>query len=430
MNIYTNISDIQEEYIPKEEKQYYIYVLENTPQQFIKVGITRDPKQRFTSLSGSNGGGNHLVKFAISPKTYLYVIEKTVLTHFGYDRIEDTEWINNTTFQEAVSYIDSLFYNDHYHFTNLARKHYEFSIKREKKMHFKTTYADLFTAPEESYLVHCISSDFALGAGIAKEFAKRGVRDVLREIYRPKWNNEGYCLFTDIIGFDGAYNLVTKEHYYDKPTYDTLKQALLSLKEQLPNHHITLSMPKIGCGLDKLEWEKVKEILFEIFYDADVSFVVYSQDEKDKVLPKPETFALLIAGSRSFDDYSILTKMVNKALAQHKEDNVIIVEGGASGADSLARRYANEHQIELKEMPADWDNHGKAAGFIRNKQMHEYIAEFSKRGCLCFWDGESRGTKQNFDLAKEYHTQLIVFHTKQNKVIMNEKNEEVQDLER
>lgn len=35
MNIYTNISDIQEEHIPKEEKQFYIYVLENTPQHFI-----------------------------------------------------------------------------------------------------------------------------------------------------------------------------------------------------------------------------------------------------------------------------------------------------------------------------------------------------------------------------------------------------------
>ena len=32
---------------------------------------------------------------------------------------------------------------------------------------------DLFTMPQGYYLAHCISADFALGAGIAKVFDKR-----------------------------------------------------------------------------------------------------------------------------------------------------------------------------------------------------------------------------------------------------------------
>ena len=38
---------------------------------------------------------------------------------------------------------------------------------------------DLFTVPKDYILVHCVSADFAMGAGIAKEFTKRGVKDYL-----------------------------------------------------------------------------------------------------------------------------------------------------------------------------------------------------------------------------------------------------------
>lgn len=35
-------------------------------------------------------------------------------------------------------------------------------------------------------------------------------------------------------------------------------------------------MPKIGCGLDRLEWNKVKDIIGEVFKDIDVGICVYS----------------------------------------------------------------------------------------------------------------------------------------------------------
>lgn len=34
-------------------------------------------------------------------------------------------------------------------------------------------------------------------------------------------------------------------------------------------------MPRIGCGLDKLEWNKVKEMIKEIFEDTDIVIEVY-----------------------------------------------------------------------------------------------------------------------------------------------------------
>lgn len=49
----------------------------------------------------------------------------------------------------------------------------------------------------------------------------------------------------------------------------------------------------------------------------------------------------------------------------------LIVQGGASGADSLAKRYAKINLIECVTVEADWNKHGKAAGPLRNKKMLE-----------------------------------------------------------
>lgn len=48
---------------------------------------------------------------------------------------------------------------------------------------------------------------------------------------------------------------------------------------------------------------------------------------------------------------------------------LVIIQGGGSGADALAREWARHHRVELVTMPAEWERHGKAAGTIRNQQM-------------------------------------------------------------
>jgi hypothetical protein len=61
----------------------------------------------------------------------------------------------------------------------------------------------------------------------------------------------------------------------------------------------------------------------------------------------------------------------------------------ARGADMLGFQFAREHGVKCYQFPADWNQYGKRAGFIRNKQMGDFAD-----GLLAFWDGESRGTKQ------------------------------------
>lgn len=132
---------------------------------------------------------------------------------------------------------------------------------------------DLFTVSKDYTLCHCISADFALGAGIAKKFAELGVKGYLIKYYAPcEWSGKGECLFSAATGW-GEFNLITKEKFWHKPTLLTLKQSLLSLKEHLIGGD-KIAMPKIGCGLDRLNWQDVEQIIIEVFADTDVEILV------------------------------------------------------------------------------------------------------------------------------------------------------------
>jgi len=47
------------------------------------------------------------------------------------------------------------------------------------------------------------------------------------------------------------------------------------MKDMLVKFEIKkLAMPRIGCGLDKLQWSMVREIIIDIFKDTDCKIVV------------------------------------------------------------------------------------------------------------------------------------------------------------
>ena len=61
--------------------------------------------------------------------------------------------------------------------------------------------------------------------------------------------------------------------------------------------------------------------------------------------------------------------MVNTVLHFYKPS--LIIQGGALGADNMARRWADKNKIPHSGMKfkADWDKYKKGAGPIRNKRM-------------------------------------------------------------
>lgn len=116
---------------------------------------------------------------------------------------------------------------------------------------------------------------------------------------------------------------------------------------------------------------------------------------------------LLVVGSRSFNRLDILYTELEKIIAKI-DKKIVIVSGGARGTDALAKQYAGIKEYEYIEFPADWQKNGKAAGYIRNEEMHKFISQYSNRMCIAFWDGISNGTKHNFTLAEKYHNALKI----------------------
>jgi hypothetical protein len=74
---------------------------------------------------------------------------------------------------------------------------------------------------------------------------------------------------------------------------------------------------------------------------------------------------LLICGGRDFNDYEKLSEAM-RALPFTPS---IIIEGGARGADGLARTWAIENGVPYAEVPALWGTYGKSAGHRRNAAM-------------------------------------------------------------
>jgi hypothetical protein len=114
-------------------------------------------------------------------------------------------------------------------------------------------------------------------------------------------------------------------------------------------------------------------------------------------------FKVIIAGSRSFNDYELLKSKMLHYLKGFDLSEVEIVSGTARGADQLGERFAREFGCKLKQFIPDWDTYGKRAGYLRNMDMAKYA-----NACVCFWDGKSRGTKHMIDIAKKEGLKLRV----------------------
>lgn len=130
---------------------------------------------------------------------------------------------------------------------------------------------DLFTVPQGYYLAHCISADFALGAGIAKTFDE--VYNMRFKLFREydMYEYEG----GDALLIDNVFNLVTKPKCYHKPRYEAVREALETMRDSMEMNATTkLAMPTIGCGLDKLQWSEIFKIIQEVFGDTDIDILI------------------------------------------------------------------------------------------------------------------------------------------------------------
>ena len=129
-------------------------------------------------------------------------------------------------------------------------------------------------------ICHCVSEDLAMTRGIAKTIKHRFRR--ITEL-RGKGTKTGDVAVLQV-GPRFVYNLVTKENYWEKPTYGTLRSSLERMKEHAEQNSVRkICMPRIGCGLDRLKWTKVKQMVIDVFKNDQMEIVVYVLQNDAKI---------------------------------------------------------------------------------------------------------------------------------------------------
>lgn len=115
---------------------------------------------------------------------------------------------------------------------------------------------------------------------------------------------------------------------------------------------------------------------------------------------------IIIAGGRDFNNYEFLKEKCSNVINSFLfKDDIKLVSGKAKGADTLGENFAKEFNYQLLEYPANWNEYGKSAGYIRNEEM----AKISQV-LIAFWDGKSKGTKHMINLAKKYNLEIYIFN--------------------
>lgn len=123
---------------------------------------------------------------------------------------------------------------------------------------------------------HCISADFALGAGVARVIDEKfNMRQMLNNLWGVGSRMEHGWSWPCCLPVSNVFNLVTKECCYHKPTLQSLRGAVEAMKSCALEMGVTkIAMPEIGCGLDRLNWDEVSAMIQDVFNDTDIEIIV------------------------------------------------------------------------------------------------------------------------------------------------------------
>jgi len=112
---------------------------------------------------------------------------------------------------------------------------------------------------------------------------------------------------------------------------------------------------------------------------------------------------VIIAGSRD----GVWRDLVSTAILRSGFHITEVVSGMARGVDTWGEEYASEHNIAVKQFPADWSALGKYAGFARNTDMGDYADAL-----VAIWNGDSKGTKHMINYMNKLNKPVYIYNVK------------------
>lgn len=105
---------------------------------------------------------------------------------------------------------------------------------------------------------------------------------------------------------------------------------------------------------------------------------------------------VVVCGSRDFADPFRVSLEIDARIAKLPAGCTVLT-GGAAGADAIAHESARRHGLPVSVMRADWEEHGKRAGIVRNLQMLDENPDL----VIAFWNGASKGTRHTITEAQK-----------------------------
>lgn len=108
---------------------------------------------------------------------------------------------------------------------------------------------------------------------------------------------------------------------------------------------------------------------------------------------------ILVTGSRTWTDREAVHHSLTTAVRELTFDGeIIVVHGGARGADTFAAEWASARlEARAERHDADWQLWGKRAGMKRNSEMVALGADL----CLAFIRDNSPGASHCAELARK-----------------------------
>lgn len=117
---------------------------------------------------------------------------------------------------------------------------------------------------------------------------------------------------------------------------------------------------------------------------------------------------LLVTGSRRWTDVEYIEICLEEAIETlgGKDEEIILVEGGAGGADKICADIWRSWKRPIETHRADWTRYGKAAGPVRNQDMVNMGADLT----LGFVMPDSVGTLDCLRRSRVAGIPTIVYH--------------------
>jgi hypothetical protein len=109
--------------------------------------------------------------------------------------------------------------------------------------------------------------------------------------------------------------------------------------------------------------------------------------------------AVLVCGSRGWTDEDAVRTQLERAAARFGVERLVVIAGGARGADRQAEASARALDVAVEVYPARWDRQGRSAGYRRNTQTLDRLADFPHRCVIAFSNG-TRGTQHTIEQAR------------------------------